>query len=128
MPRSGSKPKNPERQRAERAGRRAEALAALYLRLKAYRILEQRFKTPVGEIDLIARRGKTLVFVEVKQRQGAEAEGVALAMVNTKRLVRAAEVYLMRHPECTGLDCRFDVIFLAPKRWPRHLMGAFRAD
>ena len=116
------------RQAAERQGRRGEALAAWLLRVKLYRILEHRFKTPVGEIDLIARRFGTTVFVEVKARNRAEASGDALGKVNTARLVRAAEYYLARHPALAATPLRFDVIFLAPKSLPRHLMNAFQAS
>jgi|SRR6185437_12837770 len=119
---------SPSRQAAERQGRRGEALAAWLLRAKFYRIVERRFKTPVGEIDLIARRFGTTVFVEVKARNRAEASGDALGKVNTARLVRAAEYYLARHPALAATPLRFDVIFLAPKSLPRHLMNAFQAS
>lgn len=125
MPRSRSKPVA-ERLRAERAGRRAEALAALYLRLKLFSILSRRLKTPVGEIDIVARRGTLLVFAEVKHRKAAGA--AALEAVNTARIVRAAQWFLASRPEFSGLDCRFDVIVLAKGRWPYHLANAFSAS
>jgi putative endonuclease len=113
-----------DRRAAERSGRRAEALAALFLRLKFYRIRAMRFKTPVGELDLIARHFGTLVFVEVKQR-GNDSEAEALAAVNRKRIGRAADYWLMKHPEDAERPMRFDVIFLAPRRLPRHVRNAF---
>lgn len=118
----------PARLAAERQGRRGELLAAWLLRAKLYRIVERRFKTPVGEIDLIASRFGTTVFVEVKTRAHAEATAEAFAKVNTRRLVRAAQYYLARHPRLTDTPLRFDVILLAPNTPPRHLKNAFQAS
>lgn len=129
-PRSSSKPRaspRPERLRAEAFGQRGEALAAWYLRLKLYRILARRVKTPVGEIDLVARRAGVTVFVEVKARKNNESEADALGAVDRRRIVRAAMSYLARHPRLNDTPMRFDVIFLAPGRWPRHLSNAFDA-
>lgn len=128
MPPSPSKPRSERRQGAEIYGRRGEILAAWFLRLKGYRILESRYKTPVGEIDLIARRFGVTVFVEVKSRQGRHLEGEALMAVNIRRIVRAAEYYISRHPALVARPLRFDVIFLAPRMWPRHVMNAFDAS
>lgn len=113
---------------AELFGRRSEALAAWYLRLKGYRIVASRVKTPVGEIDLIARRFGTTAFVEVKARQHRGEVVVALEAVNTSRISRAAEYYVSRHPGLAETPLRFDVIFLAPGTWPRHVKGAFDAS
>ena len=126
MPPSPSGP-NPKRQRAERAGLRAETFAAWFLRLKGYRILAMRYRTPVGEIDIVARHWGTLVFVEVKARGNTEDYGVALEAVNTRRISRAANHYLAHRRLNLNTDMRFDVIFLAPRRWPRHLINAFGA-
>ena len=127
MPRSPSRTPTERRQKAHRAGHRAEALAALYLQATFYQIRDRRFKTQVGEIDIVAERAGTLVFVEVKARSKYGDEGTALGAVNQARIVRAANYWLARHPEEAGKDCRFDVIFLAPGRWPRHLRDAFPA-
>ncbi len=113
------------RQRAERRGRFGEVLAALYLRLQFYRILATRVKTPVGEIDLIARRGQTVIFVEVKLRRNITGLGAALDAVNRRRISRAAQYFLTQRPKLTDYTLRFDVIFLAPFAWPRHVKGAF---
>lgn len=113
------------RARAERAGRLAEALAASYLRLKLYRVRARRVKTPVGEIDLVAERFGVLVFVEVKARRRADHEASALHAVNARRITRAARHHIARHPELAKRTMRFDVIFLAPFRLPRHVRGAF---
>jgi len=118
----------PSRQRlaSELFGRRGETLAAWFLRLKGYRILAQRFRTPGGEIDLVARRLGTLVFVEVKARRTTAPEEAWMA-VNARRMTRAADFFLARHPRYVGSDMRYDVIFLAPLTWPRHVVNAFDA-
>ena len=118
-------PARGDRVRAERHGRRAEALAAFYLRLKGYAILEERYRTPVGEIDLVVRDRGAIVFVEVKARRSAAHETDALLAVNAGRIGRAAQYFVSRHPALAGADMRFDVIFLAPMRWPRHVRNAF---
>jgi putative endonuclease len=125
MPRSPSKP-NSERKFHERAGRRGEFWAELFLRAQFYRVLARRVKTPVGEIDLIVQRGTMTVFVEVKARSFSHQEADALMAVNKQRIVRAAQVWLMRRPELASSDLRFDVIFLAPFAWPRHIVNAFQ--
>ncbi len=115
------------RRSAERRGRFAEAFARLYLRLKLYVIVEQRYKTPGGEIDIIARKGSAVVFVEVKMRRSGADEHDALASVNQRRIVRAAQFFLAKNPKLAQKHLRFDVIFLAPGVWPHHLQGAFDA-
>ena len=127
MPPSPSKPKSSFRKFAEGSGRRGEAWAALFLRLKLYRIIGSRVKTPVGEIDLIARRFGVTVFVEVKSRSFSHQEAEALNAVNRRRIVRAAQLWLTRHPALAEGGLRFDVIFLAPFAWPRHIVNAFDA-
>jgi putative endonuclease len=116
---------DPLRLSAERRGRRAEALAAWFLRAKGYRLLARRFRTPVGEIDLVMRRGRTVVFVEVKQRPN-EAEALdAVTARGRQRIARAAEYWMSGHPEAAGLDFRFDVIVALPGRLPRHHRAQF---
>ncbi len=127
MPPSPSKPKSPERRAAEALGRRGEDIAAWFLRAKLYRIRTRRYKTPVGEIDLVAERSGTLVFVEVKARRSFDAEDDAVLKVNRQRILRAAQYYLARYPAAADMPIRFDLIFLAPGRWPRHVIGAFAA-
>ena len=115
------------RVRAERSGRLAEAVAGLFLRAQLYRIRAARVKTPVGEIDLVAERFGTLVFVEVKARRAVEEQEVALLAVNRHRIARAAQYYISGNPELAVRTMRFDVIFLAPFAWPRHVKGAFES-
>ncbi len=125
MKRSNS---NLKRRRAERSGRFAEAIARLYLRLKLYAIVEKRYKTPGGEIDIIAIKGSAVVFVEVKMRRSTADEYDALASVNQRRIIRAAQFFLAQNPELAQKHLRFDVIFLAPGAWPHHLQGAFEVE
>jgi putative endonuclease len=128
MPPSPSKPKSRARIEAYLGGHRGETLAAWFLRLKLYRVVQRRYKTPVGEIDLIAERFGTTVFVEVKARSKAAVEAEALQAVNRSRITRAAQYWLARHPGKAQTNLRFDVIFLAPGRWPRHVINAFDAS
>jgi len=125
--RPGNSPSTQFRKFSERSGRRGETLAALYLNLKGYRILARRVKTPVGEIDLIARRGRVTAFVEVKARSFSHQEAEALQAVNHRRIIRAAQLWLGRRPELMQDELRVDVIFLAPFAWPRHIVNAFSA-
>lgn len=128
MQRSRSSPGREARRRAERAGRAAEVVAAWFLRLKFYRIVATRYKTPLGEIDIVARRGRLIVLVEVKHRAGdAAAQAQALEAVNASRIIAAARWFQSAHPRYRGYDFRFDVISVAPGRWPHHLVNAFSA-
>ena len=111
-----------KRQKAERGGRRAERLAAWWLRLKGWHILAMRARTPVGEVDLIARRGRILAFIEVKARATqAEAE-LALDEYRLRRVIAAAEALAHRYAR-PGDDIRVDALFLTPWRLPRHLIN-----
>jgi len=119
---------DPLRRRAERRGRWSESLAAWYLRAKLYRILARRYRTPVGEVDLIARRGRTIVFVEVKRRP-TEAEAIeAVRPAARRRIARAAEHWVAAHPAALGFDRRFDVIVAVPGRGLRHLQAVFDVE
>ena len=116
------------RRRAYARGRRAERLAAWWLRLRGYRILAQGFRVPVGEVDLIARRGAVLAIVEVKRRDSLAAAGEAVSRRQQRRVRHAAEAFLQRHPELAGLQLRFDALLLAPRHLPRHIKDAWKAD
>ena len=107
-------------------GLAAERLAALWLRAKAYRILARRFRCPAGEIDLIAKRGRTLAFVEVKARPDETAGLEAITAHSRARIAAAASVFLARHPRYAGCDMRFDALTVSPRRWPHHLPDAWR--
>lgn len=116
------------RRRAWRQGRRAETLAAWWLRFKGYRILAQRFQVSVGEIDLVARRGRVLAVVEVKERASLEQAANAISPQQRHRIVRAAQAFVQRHPALATCDLRFDVVLIAPGRRPRHVPDAWRPD
>lgn len=109
-----------KRQRAERGGRRAERLAAWWLRLRGWRILAMRARTPVGEVDLIARRGKVLAFIEVKARATEADAALALDEYRLRRVMRAAEALLPRYMR-DGDTVRVDAMFIVPWRLPRHM-------
>jgi putative endonuclease len=111
--------------RAEREaqGRRGETLAAWYLRLTGWRILASRVKTPRGEIDLIARRGRLVAFVEVKWRRTAAELDTAIDPYRLRRVVAAAEAVGHRYLRA-GDDQRIDVLLLAPGKWPRRIENA----
>lgn len=108
------------RRAAERGGRKAETLAAWWLRLKGWRIIAMRARTPVGEVDLVARRGRTLAFIEVKARATAAEADLALDDYRLRRVARAAEALAARHAR-PGDTIRIDAIFIVPGRWPRHV-------
>ncbi len=114
-----------ERVRAYRRGLLAETLAALLLRLKGHRIVARRYKTPVGEIDLVALKGRRLAFVEVKRRKTREDAAWTLPAKQRRRIVRAAQYWLAGHPDFCGHDIAFDVVLTAPLAWPRHIADAF---
>ena len=113
------------RRRAFARGRRAERIAAWWLRLQGYRILEQGFRVPVGEIDLI---GGTLAVIEVKRRAKLAEAGEAIRRRQQRRVVHAAQAYLQRHPELARLQLRFDALLLVPRRLPHHIKDAWKAD
>jgi putative endonuclease len=106
-------------------GLQAETFAKGFFRLKGYDVLAERFKTPQGEVDLIVAKGKLLVFVEVKLRKTLEAAAEAVHAKNQARVLRAAELYLQKHPEYTDWEMRFDALVLAPYAWPRHIQNAW---
>lgn len=110
----------------ERAGRLAELAAAWYLRLKGFHIVARRYGTPVGEIDLVAVRGRLLLFVEVKRRADLGDAAAAALPRQQQRITRAASIYLQRHPQHRDAACRFDVVAVAPARWPLHIADAWR--
>ena len=107
-------------------GRRSERIAAWWLRLKGYRILARDFRTPVGEVDLIARRAGVLALVEVKARPSLIAASEAITPRQRRRIERAALAFLQQRPGLAGLDLRFDVVLLVPGHLPRHLEDAWR--
>jgi putative endonuclease len=118
-------PRSPDaRRRAETAGRRGERLAGWWLRLKGWRILDRRVRTPAGEVDLVARRGNLVAFVEVKMRASAAELDFAIDERRLARVAAAAEVLMPRYAGPDD-DIRVDVILLAPGTRPRHIENAW---
>jgi putative endonuclease len=115
------------RQRAERGGRRAESIAAWWLRLKGWAILARRVRTPLGEVDLVARRGRTLAFVEVKARATAGEAERSLDEYRLRRVAAAAGAIAHRYGEA-GDDIRIDALFIVPRRLPRHLTNVWQGS
>ena len=118
----------PERVAAFRTGLSAESRAAAFLLAKGYRILARRFRTPVGEIDIVCGRRNTLVFVEVKARNKLDDAAEAVTERTRQRIVAAAEYWLSQNPDDVTRDMRFDAVLVAPGKLPRHIAGAFDAS
>jgi putative endonuclease len=120
--------RNPARVAAFARGVSAESRATALLMLKGYRIAARRWKSPVGEIDIVARRRNVLIFVEVKARDDIDNAALSLTLRQRRRIVAAAQAWLARHPADSARDIRFDAMLIAPWRWPRHIRGAFLSD
>jgi putative endonuclease len=118
----------PERVAAFRTGISAESRAAAFLMAKGYRILAKRFRTPHGEIDIVAKRRNLIAFVEVKARASLDEAAFAVTPRQQSRIIDAAQGWLMAHPEHADFELRFDVILIAPRHLPRHLLAAFDAS
>ena len=116
------------RRAAYGTGRRAEVLSAWLLRAKGYRVLARGYRVPVGEIDLIVRRGDVLVAVEVKARRRHEDALAAVTRRQRRRIERALGQFVAAERRLSGLDWRFDVITVVPGRMPTHIMDAWRPD
>jgi putative endonuclease len=126
MPPTGEGPR-PERRAAFRLGLSAETRAAALLLMKGYRIVARRWRSPVGEIDLVAKRGRVLVFVEVKARASLDDAAESVTPRQRRRIIAGAEAWLASHPQDAGRDIRFDAVLVVPRRWPRHVPAAFDA-
>jgi putative endonuclease len=124
---------NPQRQHenrkvAFRTGISAESRAAVFLIAKGFRILARRWKSPVGEIDIVARRRHLLVFVEVKARQDRDDAAWSVTERQRWRIIAAADAWLARYPDDRIRDIRFDAMLVAPGRIPQHIPAAFDAS
>ncbi len=116
------------RRAAYRWGLHSESLCAWWLRCKGYRILARHFRLPVGEIDLVARRGQTVMFIEVKARSDAARAAHAVSRTQRKRIERAASGFLAANPHLSGHGVRFDTMFVVPWRLPIHIADAWRPE
>jgi len=118
---------DPERQVAFRTGISAESRGAALLVAKGFRVIARRWKSPVGEIDIVARRRQLLVFVEVKARHNLDDAAESVTVRQRQRIIAAAEAWLATYPDTSVHDIRFDAILVAPGKMPRHIQGAFEA-
>ena len=112
---------------AFRLGLSEESRAAMVLIAKGYRIVARRWKTPFGEVDIVARRRRALVFVEVKARERADDAAEAVTERSKRRIIAAAELWLAHHPADAQHEIRFDVVLVTPARIPQHIANAFDA-
>ncbi|MBY0356181.1 MAG: YraN family protein [Rickettsiales bacterium] len=120
-------PSRIKRQAAYQRGLSQERIAAWLLRAKGYRILAQRYRSPYGEIDLIARRGRVLIFIEIKARASLESAAFAITPHQQSRIRQTAEHFLAQHPRyLPKCQFRFDAVLCVPRRWPKHLKDAWR--
>ena len=112
------------RQARERGGRRAETLGCWWLRLKGWKILARRLRTPLGEVDIVARRGRTVAFVEVKSRASADEAAVSLDEYRLRRVAAAAGALAHRFAR-EGDETRIDALFVVPRRLPVHMTNVW---
>ena len=119
---------NDGRRAAFRRGRRGEQAALWWLRLKGYRILAQDYRSPAGEIDVVARRGGTLAIIEVKSRDSVAAAAEAITPRQRRRIFGAARLFVAHHPRHGDCTIRFDIMLVTPGRWPRHIVNAWQID
>jgi putative endonuclease len=125
VPQRHARQRNPDERRARlRRGFVAELLASVTLMAKGYRILARRHRTPFGEIDIVAARGRRLAFVEVKRRQTFPDAEAALTPRQSGRIASAADYWLDRHPAFRDHEIGLDAILVVPRRFPRHLPNA----
>ncbi len=118
--------KTADRLRRYRLGHWAETFCAWHLRLRGYRVLARRYRSPVGEIDIVARRGDVVAFIEVKARRDRTTAAESVTARQRRRVRRAAEAYLGAQPALSGLYGRFDVMLVTPWAMPEHVIDAWR--
>jgi len=116
---------DPSRLKAFRRGHVSEYIAALYMVAKGYRISAIRYRTKLGEIDIIARRGDLVVCVEVKARRDVDSAVFAVTGMAQNRIRAASELWLSRQPDAHRLSLRYDIVAVRPWRLPKHLVDAF---
>ncbi|PPJ48084.1 YraN family protein [Rhizobium sp. KAs_5_22] len=114
-----------KRKRAERRGRWSEWGAAIFLMAKGYSILAMRYRARAGEVDIIARRGEVIAFIEVKARRDLMAAIDAVTFTSQNRIRAAGDHWLARQPDAARLSLRYDIVAIVPWTWPRHIEDAF---
>jgi len=128
MPASWRAKMTRSREKAEKHGHVAEFVALMYLRLKGYRLLAQRFKTPQGEVDLIMRRRDVTAFIEVKARSSRDHGVEAVTITQSRRISAAARFWMARDRISNRTFCRFDIVVVSPYLLPHHIENAFPGD
>ncbi len=118
----------PERVADFRTGLTAESRASAWLIARGYRVLARRFKTPVGEIDIVAKRRNLVAFIEVKARADLDEAAYAVTPRQQQRIIAAAQAWLAHNPQYDQCEMRFDAVLVAPRRLPKHLTAAFDAS
>ncbi len=113
------------RRRAFRRGHGAERLAALALMLTGYRLLARRYRTPLGEVDIVARRGDVLAIVEVKARADLASAMDSVGVPAQRRIEAAGDLWLARLPDASRVSIRYDLVAVLPRRWPVHVENLF---
>ena len=108
-------------------GKFAESLVILWMWLRFYNIIDYRYKTKLGELDLVVKRGKTLIIVEIKLRPSLAESLESVPKFSQERIVRATQWYLAKHPKYNDYTVRFDIVAIAPWRFPIHIKNAFYA-
>jgi putative endonuclease len=114
------------REAAERSGHWGETAAAAHLILTGHTLLARRVRLPMGEIDLIARKGRLVAFVEVKLRADRDDALSAVTLTGWTRIAAAAAFWMAHRPKYADLGWRYDLIAVAPWRWPEHIPDAWR--
>lgn len=128
MPSAADQAPDARRRNAFRLGLSAEMRAAALLLAKGYRITARRWRSPAGEIDIVARRGDLVVFVEVKARASLDAAAYSVTPRQQQRIPAAAAAWLAGNPADARAELRFDAILVAPRHWPQHIEAAFEAQ
>jgi putative endonuclease len=128
IPQNMSRDPQPKRQAPFLLGLSAEMRAAAFLLAKGYRIAARRWRSAAGEIDIVARRGNLLIFVEVKARGTFDDAAYSVTPRQKQRIATAAAIWLADHAGDAERDMRFDAILVAPRRWPRHIEAAFESE
>lgn len=113
------------KQKTYQQGLLAEQIAALFLLCKGYKVLERRYKTPMGEIDLVVKKGKKIIFVEVKKRKKLDQALYSISPHQQYRIQKTALGFIKKNPHYQDFDLRFDVIYFSKRFWPHHLLNAW---
>ena len=116
---TGKKKQQNKKIQAYKRGIRREILAGLYLTLTGWRVLAWRWKCPLGEIDLVAKKGKVITFIEVKARQNEQSALDSITAHQWRRVLNAADIFMSQQRQYADCSWRFDAIIIVPRKWPK---------